>query len=113
MTLLATGLGLTAAITGVLWVAYGRSALVPAIAFGLLATVIQLSATALMRSVLDAPFAKFVGRWGVGMGMRLLGVIVFAVAVITNGELFPPLPAAVGYLGVLLPLLGLETRALR
>ncbi|MFQ6047217.1 MAG: hypothetical protein ACE5PT_12825 [Gemmatimonadales bacterium] len=113
MRLLAAGLGLTASITVASWVVFGRAALVPAITFGVLATIIQLSATALMKPVLDAPFAKFMGRWGVGMGMRLLGVIAFAAAVIVNSELFPPLPAAIGYLGVLLPLLVLETRALR
>ncbi len=52
-------------------------------------------------------------RWGMGMGLRLLGVMLFAAAVLANRELFPPLPTAFGYLGVLLPLLFMEARLVR
>jgi hypothetical protein len=37
-------------------------------------------------------------------------VLLFLVAVLVDRRLFPPLPTALGYLGVVIPLLFLETR---
>jgi hypothetical protein len=47
------------------------------------------------------------------MGIRFLGAGVVLIVAITNRALLPPLPAVLGYLGVLLPLLFLETRFLK
>jgi hypothetical protein len=47
------------------------------------------------------------------MGLRALGIAIFGVASWTLPELFPPLPAAFAYLGVVVPLLFLEIRFLR
>ncbi len=110
---LGLGTALTVVVTGVLWLVWGRQALVPGLVFGFLATGLQLIAVAVLRPALGAPFAKLMARWGVGMGLRLLGVALFAGAVVADRELFPPLPTAFGYVGVLLPLLFMEARSLR
>lgn len=113
MRLLGWGVALTLGVTGVLVIGWGRAALVPGVVFGSLATAIQVVAWIIVRPVLGAPFASFLKRWGVGMGLRLAGVALFAVAVMVNRELFPPLPTAFAYVGVLIPLLFMETRWLR
>lgn len=104
LTLLAAGFGLRLA---------GGSAAVAAGGFGALATLIQLGAIALVRPARGAPIERFLARWGAGMGLRLLGVIGIALAAGIDPERFPPLAAAAGFLGVLLPLLFLEVRVIR
>jgi hypothetical protein len=47
------------------------------------------------------------------MGLRLLGVVAIAVAAGLDPAHFPPLAAALGFLGVLLPLLFYEVRLIR
>jgi hypothetical protein len=111
--LLASGMGLTALVTLILWWVWGRGAVVPGITFGLLATVIQLAAVAVLRPATSQPFGRLMARWGMGMGFRFVGVLLFALAVVLDRQLFPPLPTAFGYLGVLVPLLYTETRFLR
>lgn len=111
--LLAAGLALTAAVTALMALVWGRAALVPGVVFGLGATAIQLAAYALVRPVAGHGFNRLMARWAMGMGLRLLGVALFAAVVLWDRELFPPLPTAFGYLGVLLPLLVMETRLLR
>lgn len=113
MKQLALGLTLTAAVTGAAVIIWGRSALLPAGAFGLLATGIQLVAVRVLRPALGAPFRTLAQRWAIGMGLRLLGVVLLAVAIAVAPLVFEPLPTAVGYLGVLVPLLFLETRFLK
>jgi hypothetical protein len=107
------GVGLTALVAVVAWWGWGPGAIFAAAWFGLLATALQLVAVALLRPVLGAPFGALVRRWGIGMGLRLLGVALFAALVTINRELFPPLPSALGYVGVVVPLLFLETRLLK
>jgi hypothetical protein len=62
---------------------------------------------------MHAPLREMMIRWGWGMGLRLLGVVLFAVAVLIRPDIFPPLPTAFAYIGVLIPLLFAETRLLR
>lgn len=107
------GLVLTAAVSGALAVVWGRQVLAGAVAFGLLATGIQVVSTALVRPVVTGEFKILVRRWGIGMGLRIGGVVAFAVAAGLRGDLFPPLPTALGYLGVLIPLLFMEIRLLK
>jgi hypothetical protein len=111
--LVVTGAALTALVTVILWLVWGEAAVIPAITFGLLATAIQLCAVAVLRPAISQSFAKLMARWGIGMGLRMLGVVLFAVAVLVDRDLFPPLPTAFGYLGVLLPLLYTEMRFLK
>ncbi len=107
------GLGLTALWVGVAWLAWGRGA-VPAVgALGLLATAIQVLAVRWLRPAVGAQFAILLQRWGMGVGLRLAGLVAFAALVALDRERFPPVPSALGYVGVLLPLLFMETRLLR
>lgn len=113
MKLAGVGVGLTALTAAVAWVVWGPGAVFAAGSFGLLATGLQLVAVALVRPALGGSFAALVRRWGMGMGLRLLGVVLFAALVALERELFPPLPSALGYVGVVVPLLFLETRLLK
>ena len=73
----------------------------------------QLGAVALLRPAMRAPQPVFMARWLGGMGVRALAVgLVVAIAATHRAEL-APLPTSLGFLGVLLPLLFLETRFLR
>lgn len=110
---LALGVALTAAVTVAMWLGFGRAAIVPGFVFGGLATGIQVVAVAVVRPAMRAEFATFIKRWAVGIGLRIGGVVLFAVAVVVDRALFPPIPSAIGYLGVLVPLLFTETRFLR
>lgn len=110
---MALGLALTGAVTVALWLGFGRAAIIPGLVFGGVATGIQVIAVAVVRPVMGAEFAKFVKRWAVGMALRVGGVVLFAVAVVLDRTLFPPIPTAIGYLGVLVPLLFTETKFLR
>ncbi|HET9514316.1 MAG TPA: hypothetical protein VFO95_10365 [Gemmatimonadales bacterium] len=78
--------------------------------FGLLALAIQLLAGRLMIGARNATLQQLMKRWGAGMGLRLLGVILVGVVVWLNPKALAPVPAALGYVGVLIPLLFLEAR---
>ena len=110
MKAVAWGVGLTVTVTGILWLLWGNQALVPGLSFGLLATAIQVAAAIYMAPAWEGNSAGFVGRWAVGMVLRLVGVVLVFVTVAVQPELFPPLPTALGYLGVVIPLLFTEIR---
>lgn len=80
---------------------------------GLVALIVQVVAVALLRPAMYAPHQVFLVRWLAGIGVRALGLGVVVVAVVTRRDLFPPLATTFGFLGVLLPLLFLETKFLR
>ena len=85
----------------------------PAAIGGAAALIAQLGAVALLRPAMAAPQQVFLARWLGGMGVRALAlgsVLAFAA---THRAALAPLPASLGCLGVLLPLLFLETRFLR
>ena len=85
----------------------------PAAIGGAAALVAQLAAVALLRPAMQAPQPLFMARWLGGMGVRALALgLVLAIAA-THRAALGPLPASLGFLGVLLPLLYLETRFLR
>jgi len=109
----ALGLALTAVVSGIVAALWGSGALVGSIAFGLLATVIQVVAHSLVRPAIAGPFKDLLRRWGYGMALRVGGIVLFGVAVWARQDLFLPLPSAVGFLGVLVPLLFTETRLFR
>ena len=102
--------GASGVISHLVW---GPQAALAALVFAGLAVVIQISALALIQPVRDAPFSRFMARWGAGMGLRLLGVVLLVAAAGLDRNNFPPLPVALGYLGVLIPLLVLEVRLLK
>ncbi len=78
----------------------------PAAIGGGVALIAQLWAVALLRPKMRAPNPEFMARWLGGMGIRLLGLGVVLIVSRT-------VPALLSYVGVLLPLLFLETRFLR
>lgn len=104
---LATALGAGFALAG------GVRAGVAALAFGVLAAVLQTAAVVVMRPAIGGSAATLFKRHGAGMGLRLVGVAMIPVAVVLEPDVFRPLPAAFGYLGVLVPLLFFETRLFR
>jgi len=78
----------------------------PAAIGGGVAVIAQLWAVALLQPKMRAPNPQFMARWLGGMGIRLLGLGVVLIVSRT-------VPALLGYVGVLLPLLFLETRFLK
>ena len=105
-----TGLILTALVAGVFQVGWRGEGVFAAVGFGILATLVQVGAGVAMRGARQLNFAGFIQRWAVGMGLRMLTVLIMTLAVIVDRERFPPIPAASGLLGVLIPLLFLEAR---
>jgi hypothetical protein len=102
------GLALTVVVTSVLILAFGRHVVIAGLTFGCLATVIQLTAVLVVKPAMAGPTTELMKRWGFGMGLRFLGVVLFVVAVLWSRDIFPPLPTAIAYLGVLVPLLFTE-----
>ena len=102
-------LGLGAGLVSVAALIGGRAAGIGGIA----AVVAQTWAVLLLRPVMRAPNPRFMARWLGGMGIRLVGAVVVLIVAVTYRASLPPLPAVLGYLGVLLPLLFLETRFLK
>ncbi|HEU4828843.1 MAG TPA: hypothetical protein VFT04_06585 [Gemmatimonadales bacterium] len=113
MIIAAAGAALTVLVTTAMVTAFGRPALVPGIVFGAIATLIQVVADRLVTKRLAASVGEF-GRGHVaGMGLRLVGIVLMTVAIVGAPALFPPLPTAFGFLGVLVPLLFMEIRLAR
>ena len=80
---------------------------------GVVAVVGQTGAVLLIRPVIGAPSKEFVPRWLAGMALRaalVIGLVIFAAL---HRSMVSPLPAALGCLGVLLPLLFTETHFLK
>jgi hypothetical protein len=80
---------------------------------GLAALGAQTGAVALLRPAMAAPTNVFMARWLVGMALRAACVGALLVYAVTHRAQLEPLAASLGCLGVLLPLLFLETRFLR
>lgn len=110
---LAVGLVTLLVVSALAYALWGAQAAFAAGIFGALAVAIQLTALALVEPVKQGPIKPLIKRWGLGMGLRALGVVAIAVAVGLDRIHFPPLATAMGFLGVLLPLLFFEVRLLR
>ena len=100
---------LVAALAGWIW---GVDATVGAAVFGVLAAVIHAAAIALLKPVLEPPFDQALKRWAYGVGLRLVGVAILAVLLLRGSEVLQPVPSAVGFLGVMVPLMMDEMRLL-
>lgn len=107
------GLGLTALVTGLLYLGWGEAALIPGVVFGLIASTIQAISVALVRPVYSGETLRLMKRWGLGMLLRGFGIVLVAAAVSIDRTVFPPLPTAFAFLGVLMPLLFVEVRLVR
>jgi hypothetical protein len=110
---LGAGLLLTMVVTAILVRVIGREALLPGLACGLLATVLQAFAVRALRQGLTGNHTDFTKGFVIGTGLRFLGVVLVLVAILVDRARFQPLPTAFGYLGVVVPLLFLEVRFVR
>ena len=113
MKVVGWGVALTALVTLVSAVYWGRAAILPGLALGILATAIEVVALARLRRTWHEPGTGPLKGFAEGMGLRLAGVAALAAMIVVNRTVFPPLPSAVGFLGVLVPLLFLEVRWVR
>ena len=85
----------------------------PAAIGGGIALAAQLWAVALLGPAMHAPTPQFMAKWLGGIAVRALAAGAVLVWAATHRESLPVLPASLGFLGVLLPLLFLETRFLK
>jgi hypothetical protein len=107
------GAALTALVSGLVWGVWGRDAAVASAVFGVIATALHVPAAVVFKRGLTDSFSRTFGFWMAGMGLRMVGVVAFVVAVSVAPERFPALPTAIGFLGVLVPLLFSEIRLLK
>lgn len=108
------GIGLTVVVALLFRALWGAVGIHVAVVFGSMATVIQVVSMAVAGPKIGTgDFRGLVSRWAVGTGLRVLGVVVVAVAVAVDRSMFPPLPSTFGYLAVLVPLLFFEVRRFR
>ena len=80
---------------------------------GFTALCAQSGAVALLRPVMAAPTNEFLARWLAGIALRAASIGALLVYAVTHRASLEPLAASLGCLGVLLPLLFLETKFLR
>lgn len=111
--MLGLGLVLSLMVTAMMAMAWGSPALLAGLTMGGMATLIQWVAGRQLRRNYHGTNAQFFTAVGAGMALRLLGVGVVLGAVLIDPARFAPLPTALGYLGVLVPLLLLEVRQVR
>jgi hypothetical protein len=104
---------LTALVTVGVGAVWGREAVAGSAVFGLVALAVQLAATRILRRATGSDLAGFFRAVARGMMLRLGGVVLMGAAMVWDRTLFAPLPTAVGFLGVLIPLLFLEVRFIR
>lgn len=100
------------ALSGVSWLLWGAPGALATAVLGAIAAVIQLAAGWLMKPA-TSPRSPFPAGWLAGTALRLLGVVIFALLVVSDRKTFAPLPSALGFLGVLIPLLMMELRRTR
>ena len=101
--------GLGVVLVAVAWWLGGRGAGIG----GAAALAAQAAAVALLKSAMQAPQRVFMARWFSGMGIRTLALGILLAISATHRAALPLLETALGFLGVLLPLLFLETRFLK
>jgi hypothetical protein len=102
--------GLIGAIAAVVW---GEPGCRAAVLMGGVALAMQLLAARAMAKTGESPTPEHLKVYGIGVILRLSGVIVLFLAVHFDRTVFQPLPSALGYVGTVLPLLYLETRLAR
>jgi len=111
--LVGVALALAVVLAGVAGMARGADAAVAAACGSWLALLAQVAAVALLRPAMGARASEFMRGWLAGMAVRGASLLLLAGLMVLLRAAFPVLWMAVGYLGVLLPLLFLETRFLR
>jgi hypothetical protein len=104
---------LTAAVVVGGGAAAGLSGALGAASGGAIAALVQWAAVRRLAGQTEVSTRDFVRRWATAAALRLLGVALVTVLVVAARDAFPPLPTALGFLGVLLPLMALELRMVR
>ena len=107
---LAWGAVCTLVVSGLALAIWGPGAVIGAATFGAVATGLQLLAAQLMARTGKPAALDHLTVYVIGVFLRLLGVVLFGVAVALDRGTFRPWPTALGYLGTILPLLYLETK---
>lgn len=100
----------TAVVAALAWITSGRVGATAAATAGVVAVGVSLLAVRLVRKSGRKPTVDQLMVYAIGVVLRFAGVGVVGLLVIRNPTAFPPLPTALGYLGVVLPLLYMETR---
>jgi hypothetical protein len=111
--LIGTALALAVVLAGVGGLARGGDAAFASACGSWLALLAQVAAVALLRPAMGARTPEFMRRWMAGMAVRGASLLLIVGQMVLLRAAFPVIWMAVGYLGVLLPLLFLETRFLR
>jgi hypothetical protein len=111
--LVGTALALAAVLAGVGGLARGAEAAFASACGSGLALVAQVAAVALLRRAMGAGTPEFLRGWVAGLAVRGASLLLLVGQMVLLRPAFPVIWTAVGYLGVLLPLLFLETRFLR
>ena len=70
------GLGLSVGFGVLSWAVWDWTAALAAVWFGVLATGIHVVAVASLKPALEGSYKMLMARWSMGMGLRLLGVVV-------------------------------------
>lgn len=107
---LALGLAMTVAVAALALGIWGPGGVTAALVFGMVATTIQMVAARAATRLGVPATPDHLRVYAVGMLLRISGVALLGAAVMIDRATFPPGPAALGYLGTLLPLMWLETR---
>ena len=108
------GLALTIVVAALFGLTAGRKAGIAALVFGLVATSVQMVAAGLAGpKIWSEDYRGLLKNWALGTGIRLVGVVLVGLASLVAREHFPPMPTALGYLLVLIPLLFFEIRHFR
>jgi hypothetical protein len=97
-------------VSGTTLAIWGPRAVIGAAAFAAVATAVQLLAAQLMARTGKPAALDHLTVYVIGVFLRLLGVVMFGVAVALDRATFAPWPSALAYLGTILPLLYLETK---
>ena len=113
MKALGLGIALTALVTGVLVLSWGRDALLPGLIFGLIATAIQAISVALVRPVFHGETSRLLKRWGLRNAAPGPGRGAGGGRSHPGSDSLPAAADRLGFLGVLVPLLFLEVRLVR
>jgi hypothetical protein len=111
--LVAAGLALAAVLAAVAGASRGADALFASACGSVIALVAQVAAVGLLRPAMGARTPAFMGRWAAGMAVRGASFVTLALMLVLLRGSLPVLWIAVGYVGVLLPLLFVETRFLK
>jgi F0F1-type ATP synthase assembly protein I len=107
---LLVGLASTILVTAIAALVSGMQGAIGAAGAGVVATGVSLLAVRLIRRTGREATIDRLSVYGIGVVLRMLGVLIIGVLMSLDPARFPALPTALGYLGVILPLLYMETR---